>query len=908
MLQRTCGQATLLVAFGALAILTDDARSQKKDAELPDGAVARMGSLRWRHAEPITFVGMPTDGKTIITAAQDNTIRLWDRETGKELRRFDAPPPVQPNPRVAATPIAFASRAGARVSMSEDGKLLAAILPNQLIQVWSVETGKPLCQIASPRTSVATILLSPDGKMLAARGADRITYLYDAATGKELRQIKPAQATVVRAIIAGQAPSEANGLVFSPDGKTIAIAEVELIMQKINVFVRICATDSGNEIRQIEMPQGGVSAIAYSRDAKLLIHGSGNAILVRAADTGKEIRKIESQSTSHALLFAPDGKTFAARGNDRIIRVFDTESGKKLHDIGEAPAGANLVVARPFFLYALADTRDFAYSQDSKVLSVGGVQALRFFDVGTGKELPVPGGHRGAISAVVVTPDGKTMVSRGRDQTIRRWNAHTGEELSVFAEPAGTINAAFSTDGATIAFANSDGTIRLHSCENGKELHKLRTGARDCTCIVWSLDGKRLAMRGSENVVRVLDIAKGGEIKQIKIELPNNPNVPGGRGVAASGSALAFAPDGQSIAAYVASTPIMIRGEAPANAGNTLRIWDITTGKEIRQIQTSPERAINCIAFSPDGRVIAAENTNQTVSLWEIASGRERALLGQPSGTQPAPGVIVVGGGALLPQPAPTGAGQTLAYALDGSLIVSRGPNNLVRVWEVDTVTEVGAFKGHVGGIATLGITADGKRAFSGSTDTTILVWDLARLRREPRTLVELQPMELDALWTDLAGNNAVKARDGIIAFAWAPKKAVPFLRDRVKPAPPADVKKIDQWIADLDSASFPKRSKAIEELEKLGELAIPALKKTLASTVALETRRRIEPLLEKLTTGNLSVEQVRTVRAIEALEKMGTAEARELLETLSQGAAGALTTRHAQAAIDRMGKQSARN
>src|SRR5262249_3987199 len=109
-----------------------------------------------------------------------------------------------------------------------------------------------------------------------------------------------------------------------------------------------------------------------------------------------------------------------------------------------------------------------------------------------------------------------------------------------------------------------------------------------------------------------------------------------------------------------------------------------------------------------------------------------------------------------------------------------------------------------------------------------------------------------------------------------------------------------------LDSEGFAARDQATRELEKLGELAIPPLEKVLASQPSLETRRRAEQLLEKVSGKVLSAEQVRLVRAVEVLEQTGTSEAVQLPETLAKGAPGALPTREAQAALSRLAKPQA--
>jgi HEAT repeat protein len=141
--------------------------------------------------------------------------------------------------------------------------------------------------------------------------------------------------------------------------------------------------------------------------------------------------------------------------------------------------------------------------------------------------------------------------------------------------------------------------------------------------------------------------------------------------------------------------------------------------------------------------------------------------------------------------------------------------------------------------------------------------------------------------------------------LAGDPQQAVPFLSERLQPAMPVDSQKIARWLADLESDKFTVRRDAAANLVQTGEQAVPALQKVLESQTTIETRKRVETLLDKLTGGVLSTEQLRWVRAAEALEWMATPEARKLLRTLAQGAPGALLTQQAQAALQRLEKRS---
>jgi hypothetical protein len=131
-------------------------------------------------------------------------------------------------------------------------------------------------------------------------------------------------------------------------------------------------------------------------------------------------------------------------------------------------------------------------------------------------------------------------------------------------------------------------------------------------------------------------------------------------------------------------------------------------------------------------------------------------------------------------------------------------------------------------------------------------------------------------------------------------------LRARLQPVAPADAQRIARWIADLESERFDVRQQATEELEKLGDLTLPALEKLLAAKPSLEPRQRAERLLEMALFRELSPDQRRQLRALQVLEQVGNSESRKVLELLAQGAPGARLTRESQAILQRLSGQSA--
>ncbi|HEV3263132.1 MAG TPA: WD40 repeat domain-containing protein [Gemmataceae bacterium] len=880
---------------------------------LPAGALARLGTTRLRHGGDVTFVAFGPDGKTLLTAGQDNTMRLWDLASGREIRRFTRPKPADPVPpgkdEKAQAEAMLQLMAGGRngggfgVALAPDGKTLAAAR-GEVIQLWNVETGEELRKIQEPG-GVAGLLFSPDGRTLAARARDGTLFLWAADTGKELQQIKPAprpNGNGIVLILGGGGDADAPGMAFTPDGKTLAAAAADYDKEETIWSVKFWDVASGKEARRIKGPDGvRVSSVAVTPDGKLLAYGAGNAVHLCDADTGKEVRQLKgAEGGILALVFSPDGKALAVRGGNQRIHLWQTDTGKELHQLGDSePAEGDGGLA--FFADGIGglETRALAISPDGKRIAAAAASTVRLWETATGKELPLLGGHQQAPSAITLSADGKTVVSWGADRVLRRWEAATGKSLGDFPAPAGTTLAALSPDGRTIALANEDNTIRLHDTTSGKELHRFKGHPNGIAGLAFAPDGKVLASRGSaDNTVRLYDAARGVEERQITMRPVNNPDggavliIGGGRRRSrGTGPGLAFSPDGKLVVA---------RGP-----GNTLVFLDVTAGKELRKI-TSPQ-AVTGFAFSPDGRALATENADRTITLWEVASGKERGQLGKAAEPQEQGGRMAglrlvingVPGGEFSEPAGPVG----LAFSPDGRALAARGPDRSVHLWDVAVGKDIGQLKGHEGSIDTIAFAPDGKALASGASDTTILLWDAAgplNALSKPQE-VELRAAEVETLWGDLSGDDAAKALGSVTKLAAAPRQAVPFLSERLKPAARIDPRKIDGWIADLESDKFGVRQEAAANLLKAGEQALPALQKVLASSPPLETRKRTEGLVDQLTGGGLTPEQLQMVRAVEALERMGTPEARRLLGTLADGAPGALPTREAQASLGRM-------
>jgi hypothetical protein len=157
--------------------------------------------------------------------------------------------------------------------------------------------------------------------------------------------------------------------------------------------------------------------------------------------------------------------------------------------------------------------------------------------------------------------------------------------------------------------------------------------------------------------------------------------------------------------------------------------------------------------------------------------------------------------------------------------------------------------------------------------------------------------VELNRFWADLAQADAARAYRSILSLTGSPKEAIALLKDRLPPVTAAEPKRVAPLIAALDSDQFAERDKAMTELEKIGLDVEPVLRAALNGKPSLEVRQRIEAVLEKLSGGP----RLRFLRALEVLEHVATDEARQLLESLSQGTAEMWPTQEVKTTLARL-------
>jgi WD40 repeat protein/serine/threonine protein kinase len=572
---------------------------------------------------PVHSVAFSPDGKRIATASEDREVRVWDVTTGQNVL-------VMGGDHIDVPVVAF----------SPDGQSIAFGGSRHTLHLFSTKDGNTEVQLSGHSGPIKCVSFAPDGKILATGSGDKTVRLWDVATGKEIRRLSGHLMPVV-------------SLAFSPNGELLA----SVSGGKINVEpapemgeLIIWSMPSGKQLIKMHPTAGSLSAVAFSPDGKTLTAGSlyGVVMLWRTALPGPGYM-------SGSGLNAPVGVIGNTQGDkEQRLKLLTDEINALKEEIralrGGQPSSNSRTLEPARQLAGHSDVvSSVAYSSAARLLvSAGGDQTVRLWDVASGKQVRQLTGHTEGVKAAVFSPDGRLIVSGGKDDTIRVWDVASGRIVRGLSGQFRWVwSIAVSPDGRLIASGNGDNTARLWDLETGRELHRLVGHTDQVHSVAFSPDGKLLASGGFDETIRLWDVATGKEYRGFGRDQGWGLNW---------AISVAFSPDGKRI----------ISG----HGDGSVRIWDVATGREVMRFQGHGAK-VESVAFSLDGRYAISGSYDNTGRLWDTGSGRCVAVL---SGhTNHVTGV---------------------AFSPDGLSAASCGDDNMILIWRLGEVINKAA-RGH---------------------------------------------------------------------------------------------------------------------------------------------------------------------------------------------------------------------
>jgi WD40 repeat protein len=409
-----------------------------------------------------------------------------------------------------------------------------------------------------------------------------------------------------------------------------------------------------------------------------------------------------------AVTFSPDGGSIAAaRGDDGRVLIFDAGSGRLVTSLDGHSGNLGAVV----------------YSPDGlRLATCGDDQTVRVWDVAERRSLHSLRGHVGAVYAVAFSPDGRRLVSGGSDTTVRLWDAETGAPMLVLHGHSATVDrAAFSDDGRVLASGAVDGSARLWDATTTSDPTVLRGHDYYVYPVAYSPDGRWIATGSWDRTVRVWDAA-GGELVHVL------------KGHEEPLGALTFTRDSTRLASWAED--------------RTIRLWDVATGAEVaprfRHVSMPYRDSVYTLVATPDGRRLAAAAEGE-VRFWDLQTGAAlpplrlplagpRVLAFSPDGRRLAAGgnepkVVVVdaASGALVAELVGfEGRVQSIAFSPDGRHVLTAGLDPALRLWDAETGRLDRTLTGHGLEVLAAVFHPDGTRIASGGHDRSVLIWDAA--------------------------------------------------------------------------------------------------------------------------------------------------------------------------------------
>jgi WD40 repeat protein/cellulose biosynthesis protein BcsQ len=568
---------------------------------LPDLPDPSLGRTLLGHDDVVRGCAISADGRVIVSASDDSTIKLWDALLGTEL-----------------TTLTRHTLAVGDCAISRDRTRLVSASEDTTLTIWDYdgrnERASFRATLAGHRAAVSGCDISADGRFVVSASDDSTLKLWDGYSGRELRTFIGHTAGV-------------RGCAISADGLVI-------ISASLDDTLKIWRPDSCDEIVTLRGHEAGVRDCAISADGSVAVSASRDSTLkVWEVASGEERRTLSGYSSGvDGCAISADGSVVVSAGRDGKLKVWDAKSGTEIKtltghsdwvkDCAISDDGVVIVSSssdRTLKVWngrreftgprlserARVEMNRLSVSVDSALVACASSdKTLSLWDADSGSFLrPLRGGHSAPVldCAISTTTSGPLVVSASSDATLRVWDGDTGTLLSrgLYGHQGGVNACAIVPGKPIIVSASADYTLKVWNLETGENLRTLAGhGAGVLACAVHP-DGRRVVSSSDDDTLKVWDIANGTELMTLE-------------GHQDWVLDCALSPDGGLIAS--------------ASADGTLKVWNALDGGELRTLSGHRAGVSGC-AFSPDGTRIVSASGDNTLRVWNTFDGTCLAAL-----------------------------------------------------------------------------------------------------------------------------------------------------------------------------------------------------------------------------------------------------------------------------------------
>lgn len=538
------------------------------------------------HASSVYGCAVTRDGRRLISASWDRTLKVWDVASGQVLRTLKG----------------HAAEVTACVLLPDEEHVVSGSSDCSL-KVWSLQTGRVKQTLLGHTGEVTCLAVFPDGKRVLSGARDKTLRIWDLETG-----------LVLQTLIGHVGWVTACGL----------LDDERVISGAWDKTIRIWRADTGKEAATLVGHAAGVRALCPLPGGRRVLSGSeDHSLKLWDVSTGRELVAYQGHTAGvTACTLLPDGKRLVSTAKDKTLRVWDLASGQLLTTLQGHSGWVTACAALPDGRHVVSGSDDYSIKvwdltagQDLSTLpghsaavtacaAVPGQQALltgsadrtvKLWDLASGLAVKTLRGHLDQVTSVAVLADGRHAVSGSWDKTVRLWDLEAGAELRVLSGHQWFVSCvAALPDGRHAVSGSWDKSLRLWDLGTGQTLQTLLGHAAQVTCVAALPDGRRVLSGSRDGTLRLWDLPSGRELLVLRGHI-----------------------DGVTACALSPSGTRALSG----SRDRTVKLWDLATGAELLTLTEHGGQVAAC-ALSDDGRHAVTASDGDTLKIWDLLSGR----------------------------------------------------------------------------------------------------------------------------------------------------------------------------------------------------------------------------------------------------------------------------------------------
>ncbi|ETO15385.1 WD-40 repeat-containing protein [Reticulomyxa filosa] len=577
------------------------------------------------HSGFINTIQFSPDGNTILSSSDDKTARIWDILSGKQIQIFKGH-----SWNITAA------------YFSSDGSKVVTCSKDCTIRIWKVLSGEQIQILEGHSGWINTVQFSLDGNKIISCSNDKTIRLWDIISGKQILLLKGH----LDDILYVQFIYNESKIISYSNDRTIRIWDISNERQ-----IQILKGHT-NEINGIEISSNGSKMLSYSKDCTIRIWD----IL-----SGKQIQILGGHSNSiKKAKFSFNDLKIVSASSDTTVRIWDVLSGKQIQILEGHSQRVNDVEFFP---------------KEPKILSCSSDCTIRIWDITLEKRIQLITGYLDIVTDVKFSPDGTKIISCSEDKTIRLWDVQTGKLIQIFEGHTNYIRGIlFSLDGSKIISYSDDNTIRIWNI-----LYKQYQILEGHSELIWkveiSSDGNKVVSCSADKTIRIWDILNGRQIQLLN-------------GHSRRVTQAQFSPDNSKIIS--------------SSYDYTVRLWDVLSGRQL-QIFTGHSNIVEGAQFSSDGNKIVSYSWDKTIRIWDVLSGNQLLLLeGHKESV------------------------NEVQFSYDGTKLISCSDDKTIRAWNISNGRQIQLLRGHGEWVKGVQFLSDSTKIISYSKDNTIRIWDIS--------------------------------------------------------------------------------------------------------------------------------------------------------------------------------------